>query len=312
MHPNHQHNLYNHKPTTTQPTTTTSIPVHSTSNNRLINNTVFHNNQYTFSLNRYDDSGYLESRPLSSASLYGDGHRISRGTKSDIGVPCRRPSKSQLNSSTNIHYNHRDKDKLPSVKSDFLLSYLNNNHNDINNMTSNSMPYKYQMQSNQNLRNLNNNSDLNDCTNSMAYHIPCVSSATSTNDFLDTYTADAKCFYSNNSKLNVIDQIRTTNPSQILNEYPKQHQHHQQRNSTSNATNHSNDSIIFNDRNKTTTTATSLLPGSYENRQASNVVGPLLYIDPTSEASYISSNPNMIDKSNHSFDSVSKSPTNHN
>lgn len=108
-------------------------PVHS-SNNRLYNNMVFHNNQYTFSLNRDggDGCGFLEAtRPLSAASLYGgDGGKVSRGTKSDIGVPCRRPqsssSSSAATSSKRDHNSSSNRSHIPSVKSDFLLSYLNN------------------------------------------------------------------------------------------------------------------------------------------------------------------------------------------
>lgn len=109
-------------------------PVHSSSNNRLHSNTTFQNNQYTFSLNREHDGGgaatrahhasaggpesgegpdaglfgcggllghnngggYLDTRPLSSASPYsGPAGRASRGTKSDIGLSsCRRTSTS--------------------------------------------------------------------------------------------------------------------------------------------------------------------------------------------------------------------------
>lgn len=83
---------------------TATAPVHN-SNNRLINNcTVFQNNQYTFSLSRISGNGvglspngYLEARPLSSASIHGDGSiRVSRGTKSDIGVPVSRQSSSKI------------------------------------------------------------------------------------------------------------------------------------------------------------------------------------------------------------------------
>lgn len=170
MHPNHhQCNYNNHR--------ITSIPVHN-SNNRLTNNTVFHNNQYTFSLNRIGDGGYLDPRPLSAASLYGDGQRITRGTKSDIGVPCRRQSTSKaLLHSSGVH-----KSKLPSVKSDFLLSYLNNN------------------------------SKPNECTNSSAYQI----SGVSTSDYLETYKTGAKRLYSSSSKLEHINlhANRTANNKQ--------------------------------------------------------------------------------------------------
>lgn len=147
MHPNHQQNLRN-----------SIVPVHS-SNNRLYNNTVFHNNQYTFSLNRNGDGCYLDSRPMSSASSYGDGGRVSRGTKSDIGVPCRRPStKSFLNSSI------AHKSKIPSVKSDFLLSYLSNNQTH--------------------------------CTNSSAYHISGVSGSSV---YSENYKTADKCLYTSSS-----------------------------------------------------------------------------------------------------------------
>lgn len=93
---------------------------------------VFHNNQYTFSLNRDggDGCGFLEAtRPLSAASLYGgDGGKVSRGTKSDIGVPCRRPQSSSSSSAatSSKRGHHSTRSHIPSVKSDFLLSYLNN------------------------------------------------------------------------------------------------------------------------------------------------------------------------------------------
>lgn len=284
MHPNHHHNIYNHR------NTTTSIPVHN-SNNRLINNTVFHNNQYTFSLNRYDDSGYLESRPLSSASLYGDGQRISRGTKSDIGVPCRRPStsKSLFNNSSNVHYN-RNKDKLPSIKSDFLLSYLNNNQIEPNTNNLNVMHQKNHAHNNQHERNLNNNSESNDCINSTAYHI----SGVSTSDFLETYKTGAKYFYTNSSKLE--NNIRT-HPSHTINE--------QQRNRIINFANRSNDDAMNDAKNVVATSINA--SGSYNSRQTSNVVGPLLYIDPNSEShSNNTTHSNLADTQNHSSKSVSK------
>lgn len=95
LHPSRQFNKINN---------TATAPVHN-SNNRLINNcTVFQNNQYTFSLSRISGNGvglspngYLEARPLSSASIHGDGSiRVSRGTKSDIGVPVSRQSSSKI------------------------------------------------------------------------------------------------------------------------------------------------------------------------------------------------------------------------
>lgn len=309
MHPNHHHNIHNHR-------TTTSIPVHN-SNNRLINNTVFHNNQYTFSLNRYDDSGYLESTgPLSSASLYGGdgGQRISRGTKSDIGVPIRRPSASkamQPNSRSNVHYNrNKPNNQLPSVKSDFLLSYLNNNHNDSShsvNATSNNQSHHHQSDR----CTLNNNSETNDCTNtSSAYHI----SGVSTSDFSDNYKTGAKYFYSNsnpstNSNSNSISNLNS-NHSRVEHtdrmDRSTNHSSHtineQQRNRIINFVNRSHGSPSA-DASKNSISSAS---GSYENRQTSNVVGPLLYIDPTSESPSNSSNPIMTDTQIHSFKSVSK------
>lgn len=205
MHPNHhQCNYNNHKfisTTTTTPsiTNTQSIPVVHNANNRLPNNTIFQNNQYTFSLNRNggDGGGYLDPRPLSAASLYGDGQRVVRGTKSDIGVPCRRPSttataaaaaKSMLH-----HTGHNNggptshaKSKLPSVKSDFLLSYLNNN------------------------------SKSNEMHNTSAYFISDGTTATTTAtmantacapDYLEPYRSDnsKRRLYSSSSKLEHID-----------------------------------------------------------------------------------------------------------
>lgn len=306
LHPNHHHNIHNHRTTTT-----TSIPVHS-SNNRLCNNTVFHNNQYTFSLNRYDDSGYLESTgPLSSASLYGDGPRVSRGTKSDIGVPIRRPSKALLNSSSNIHYN-RNKDKLTSVKSDFLLSYLNNNHNDCNTSASKNIAHNLNDRCS-----LNNNSDSNDCTNSSAYHI----SGVTTSDFPETYKTGAKYFYSNvntstNSNLNSNsrrlesnDRITTTttstNTNTNTNTNPSSHTiNEQQRNRIINFVNRPHATSNLDAKN----CSTSSVSGPYENRKTSNLVGPLLYVDPNSKSSSNSSNQIMTDTDtqNHSFKSVSK------
>lgn len=301
MHPNHHHNIHNHR-------TTTSIPVHN-SNNRLINNTVFHNNQYTFSLNRYDDSGYLESTgPLSSASLYGDGQRISRGTKSDIGVPIRRPSasKAMLNNRSNVHYN-RNKDKLPSVKSDFLLSYLNNNHNDSSQSVNTSS--HCQTHNSSDRCTSNNNSESNDCTNmSSAYHI----SGVSTSDFSENYKTGAKYFYSNpNTSPNLnSNSISNSNHSRVdNNDRMDRHTNHsslaineQQRNRIINFVNRTHGASNADTSKNCISTASS----SYENRQTSNVVGPLLYIDPTSESPSNSSNPIMTDTQNHSFKSVSK------
>lgn len=142
-------------------------PVHS-SNNRLYNNTTFQNNQYTFSLNRdgvgglasggvdsfNNGGGFLSSHPLATTSPYAvqGGVRSGRGTKSDIGISCRRPSTSSSSTtskhtarssngntrtstkSTNHHHqqatqpqsHHSKSSRIPSVKSDFLLSYLSN------------------------------------------------------------------------------------------------------------------------------------------------------------------------------------------
>lgn len=195
MHPNHhQYNYYNnHKTTTTTTSTSSSIPVHN-ANNRLPNNTVFHNNQYTFSLSRNaDGGGYLDPRPLSAASLYGDGPRISRGTKSDIGVPCRRQSSTSKallhnhNASTGVH-----KTKLPSVKSDFLLSYLNNNskanNDDVVGLGSGChVGYGGRTQ------------QANSITS--PYYI----SGGCTTDYLEPYRPDPKRLYSSSSKLEHID-----------------------------------------------------------------------------------------------------------
>lgn len=167
-------------------------------------------------------------------------------------------------------------------------------------------PKKQQQQmppSNPNDRSLNNNnnnnSESNDCTNSTAYHISCVS----TSDFLDTYKTDAKYFHPNNSILSKleepIDQIRITNPSI----HTHTHFSEQQRNRFINYMNRSHDSLSLNAKNNQTSPAS----GSNENRPTSNVVGPLLYVDPSSEAPpHNRSNPNMIDTQNHTIDSVSK------
>lgn len=391
VHPNHHLNIHNLRTNTTTTntnttitttascsststsyttTTSTSIPVHS-SNNRLLNNTVFHNNQYTFSLNRYDDSGYLESTgPLSSASLYGDGPRISRGTKSDIGVPIRRPSasatKSLLNSNSSnnfVHYNRsssNDKSKLPSVKSDFLLSYLNNNHHHSDNPPNNQAHHgikchnqsiqsggqgqngdhhnhqhhhnhhQQQQQQQQHRCSINNNSELNECTNmSSAYHI----SGISTSDFSENYKTGAKYFYSNvtnaansahpnpnsNSMLNLNSSYSNSNSNSNANPNKLEFNdrmdrstnrsahsiNEQQRNRIINFTNRSHGSPRT-DAGCKNLISTPSASGSYENRQTSNVVGPLLYIDPTSESPSNSSNPIMTDTQNHSFKSVSK------
>lgn len=220
--PNYHHTNQNHRNVTTTITNTPfsvyNNPVHP--NNRLLNNTVFHNNQYTFSLNRYDDSGYLESRPLSSASFYGDGQRVSRGTKSDIGVPCHRPALKPT-TSAHAHTTHSNTDAnkpklLPSVKSEFLLSYLNNNHKQSSNGA---------IQRNDHHNNRTNNdknlNELNDGTNAStsAYRI----SGVATNDYLDTYKTGPKHFYAKStSRLdrNSTNDIHTTthNSHQTINE----------------------------------------------------------------------------------------------
>lgn len=136
LHPNRQQQFIKNS---------TPVPVHNTStttfnNNRLLNNTIFQNNQYTFSLSRisgynYNNSGvglssngYLETRPLSSASIHGgDGGGvcyINRGTKSDIGVPVRRSSTKSSSTNGNHYYNSSNFiNKIPSANSD-LISYI--------------------------------------------------------------------------------------------------------------------------------------------------------------------------------------------
>lgn len=304
LHPNHHQNVHNYR-------NTTSIPVHN-SNNRLSNNTVFHNNQYTFSLNRYDDSGYLESTgPLSSASLYGDGPRISRGTKSDIGIPIRHSSasKMQLNSGSYMHQN-RNKDKLTSVKSDFLLSYLNNNHNDCNSSTSVLKNLEHKPSDRYGL---NNNSESTDCTNPSAYHISGVSSS----DISETYKTGTKNIYTNintsttntntNSKSKSTSNIirfehndRSDRSDQTANQSSRSI-NEQQRNRIINFVGHSHGTS-----NRDAKNSTSSASSSYENRQTSNVVGPLLYIDSTSESPSNRPNKTKNDTQNHSFKSVSR------
>lgn len=292
LHPNHHHNIHNHR-------ITPSIPVHS-SNNRLSNNTVFHNNQYTFSLNRYDDSGYLESCPLSSASLYGDGPRISRGTKSDIGVPIRRPSKGLLNSSNSIIHSNQNKDQLTSVKSDFLLSYLNNNQ--CKSGSSKNVAHNLSDRSS-----LNNNGKLNDCINSSAYHI----SGVSTSDYTEMYKNGAKYLYPNTNTHTILSTTSKTNSNssglEHINrmDHPSNHSSHtvneQQRNQIINFVNRSKGTSNSDAKN-----STSSASGACDNRQTSNVVGPLLYIDPTSESSNNTSNNIMTDIQNYSRKNVSR------
>lgn len=204
-HPNHhQCNYNNHKllsisTTTPSITNTQTIPVVHNANNRLPNNTIFHNNQYKFSLdhqilnrNGGDGGGYLDPRPLSAASLYGDGQRVVRGTKSDVGVPCRRQSTTAAAKSMLHQHNHggsgtgsHTKSKLPSVKSDFLLSYLNNN------------------------------SKTHEMHNTSAYFISDGATATTTtmtpmpsaSDYIEPYRSDnsKRRLYSSSSKLEHID-----------------------------------------------------------------------------------------------------------
>lgn len=267
MHPNHHHNHHNHR-------TTTSIPVHN-SNIRLINNTVFHNNQNTIGLNRYDDSGYLESTgPLSIASLYGDSQRISRGTKSDIGAPIFRPSKKHLNSTSNVPYNLH-KDDLPPVKSDFLLSYLNNNSIECIRRSRS----KNLVRTNQDeICSFNNNSESHGCELKSAYHI----SGVSTCDFSETYKTDTKYFHSNtntntstdfplNSVVSAehIDRRNTNLPPTTNEQQPR----------IINFVYHSNDSSSVDTKNNM-----SFASGSNEKYKETPVVGPLLYKDPTSES----------------------------
>lgn len=281
--PNYHHTNQNHRNATTTITNTPfsvyNNPVHP--NNRLLNNTVFHNNQYTFSLNRYDDSGYLESRPLSSASFYGDGQRVSRGTKSDIGVPCHRPATSAPKPTTttpaiahsNADANHQKPKLLPSVKSEFLLSYLNNNHKQ-----SSSGAIHRNDHHNNRTNNDNNLNELNDGTNasSSAYRI----SGVATNDYLDTYKTGPKHFYAKStSRLdrNSTTDIHTTthNPQQTINEL--------QRNR------------IINYVNRSDATANA----------SKNVgAGPLLYLDSNRDSS--KNKRNFTDAQYQSMQNVSK------
>lgn len=167
VHPNHNTNLSTPIGGSRQ---SIIAPVHS-SNNRLYNNTTFQNNQYTFSLNREGASGhasggvdsfnngggFLSSHPLANTSPYAvqGGVRSARGTKSDIGISCRRPSTSSSSTTSkhtarssngnsrtrSSHHNQQQlqqshqssnnskSSRIPSVKSDFLLSYLSNSAN---------------------------------------------------------------------------------------------------------------------------------------------------------------------------------------
>lgn len=290
MHPNHHQNLYtNHK-------TTSSIPVHN-SKNGLYNNSVCRNNPYAFSVNCYDDSGYLESRPLSSASFYGDGQRVSRGTKSDIGVPCRRQSACKIQSNKNQcpQYGLTHENRLPSVKSDFLLSYLNNNnHNEYNNRATNVMGAQRKERTTHNAHIVNNKIDSNEYSNIAAYHISGVSGHTTS----DMFRTDAK-YFSTSSSSNVESNERTrTSSTRKINE--------QQRNRIINflnrsSTDSSNDmKSIFKDANAMSDVGVT--------HSTSNVVGPLLYVDPTSDTlpSINTTCSNSRDKQSHPFQAVSK------
>lgn len=273
LHPNYHHtNQINHRNATTTTTTTTitntpfsvynNNPANS-NNNRLLSNTVFHNNQYTFSLNRYDDSGYLESRPLSSASLYGDGQRVSRGTKSDIGVPCHRPASSaalkQIGPHAIAHSTQAGiKSKLPSVKSEFLLSYLNNNHKQSNNST-------LTHRNHQHISNDNNLNELNDCMggSSSAYRI----SGVATNDYLETYKTGAKHFYANSTSR--LDRNSTTTDIHTPIQHKSQH--------TINVLQRNR---IINFVNRTDSTA-----NGGNGNASKNEVGPLVYRNSNPECS---------------------------
>lgn len=288
LHPNYHHTNQNHRNATTTITNTPfsvyNNPVHP--KNRLLNNTIFHNNQYTFSLNRYDDSGYLESRPLSSASFYGDGQRVSRGTKSDIGVPCHRPATSALKP-TSAHANHAhanadgNKPKLlPSVKSEFLLSYLNNNHKQ-----SSSGAIHRNDHHNNRTTNDNNLNELNDSTNasSSAYRI----SGVATNDYLDTYKTGPKHFYAKSTSR--LDRNSTTdihtathNSQQTINELQR------------------NRIINFVNRNDATANG-----GGGGGIASKNVgAGPLLYLDSKHDSS--KNKRNFTDAQYQSMQNVSK------
>lgn len=298
LHPNYHHTNQNsnHRNATTITNTPYSVYNNNpaSSNNRLHSNTVFHNNQYTFSLNRYDDSGYLESRPLSSASLYGDGQRVSRGTKSDIGVPCHRPASSsalhkQAGVHASIHTNIANKSKLPSVKSEFLLSYLNNNDH----KQSSSGAIHRNSNHSSRASNDNNLNELNDCTTSgsaSAYRI----SGVATNDYLETYKTGAKHFYANSSSRLDRNGSTTTTTDTHTTTHNSQH-----------AINELQRNRIINFVNRTESTAHggggSPCGGNASKHSA---VGPLLYLNSNPECS--KNKRNFTDAQYQSMQNVSK------
>lgn len=179
----------------------TTAPVHNSNNNnnRLANNTIFQNNQYTFSLSRISGNysgvglspnGYIEPRPLSSASIHGEGsfRLTNRGTKSDIGVPIRRQSnkKNFFNGSNIIK-------KTPSVNSE-LISYISNNNNSNNNASNNLQ-----------------------CTNNSTYFITggynntptttTTKTSTKSKDYLENYKASTKLYNMQIQNLNSSNSI---------------------------------------------------------------------------------------------------------
>lgn len=309
MHPNHHHNLCtNHKPSTTMTTTTTttststtsSIPVHNSNINKtgLYNNNVYRTSPYAYNVNCYDDSGYLESRPLSSSSFYGDGQRVSRGTKSDIGVPCRRPSASKVQSNNNAcstQYGRIHENRLPSVKSDFLLSYLNNNHNDAHSRATNGpapSAHRHDRRAHSVRDRYANDKSERATAMTTAYHISGVAGSNAS----DMFKSDHKYTMSTASgtRLEHSDPIRNS-PSHKINE--------QQRNRIINFLNRS-----ANDSSADAKSAANAAIDLDGYRHAANVVGPLLYVDPTSEIqpSNNTTCSNSRDKQSHPFQAVSK------
>lgn len=323
MHPNYHHTNQNHRNATTTTTNTTTTTITNTpfsvynnnpanSNNRLHSNTVFHNNQYTFSLNRYDDSGYLESRPLSSASLYGDGHRVSRGTKSDIGVPCHRPasSSSSLSSSAlkqsgamahaSIHSNVGHKSKLPSVKSEFLLSYLNNNHKQCSNGAIHRNSHSHSNSHSQ-ANNDNNLNELNDCTSGLSATSAYRISGVATNDYLETFKTGAKHFYANStSRLdrNHSSSIAATAATVDIHNTTTTH-------NSQHTINELQRNRIINFVNRTESTANGGIGGiGGGNASKNSGVGPLLYLNSNPE--YNKNKCNYTDAQYQSMQNVSK------
>lgn len=319
MHPNHHHNVYNHKPTSTTTTTTTTtststatpIPVHN-SKNGPYNNNVYRTSPYAYNVNCYDDSGYLESRPLSSSSFYGDGQRVSRGTKSDIGVPCRRPTASKIQSSNNntaVQYGRIHENRLPSVKSDFLLTYLNNNHTDDNIQAKGAMPMHRRERPTHTAQPrdhyVSDKKHSRGCTKATAYHISGIL-GNNGSDMSKTDGSDMSKPFSTttitNSKLEYNEHIRTS-PSHKINE--------QQRNRIINFLNRSvtePSSHAHNTTNSQNAIQSKFASNLCDSRQASNVVGPLLYVDPTSETlpSNNTTCSNSRAKQSHPFQAVSK------